>query len=184
VRAVTFTELELPGVVLVEPRVFGDARGFFMEVYHRQRFAEAGIDVEFVQDNHSRSAGGVVRGLHYQLHHPQGKLVRVIAGEVFDVAVDIRRRSPTFGRWLGVALSAENRRQLYIPPGFAHGFCTSAEGAEVVYQCTEYYDRDDERGLFWEDPDIAIAWPVRDPILSERDQHNPRLHDPQIDLPE
>ena len=104
-RAVTFTELALPGVVLVEPRVFGDARGFFMEVYHRQRFAEAGIDVEFVQDNHSRSAGGVVRGLHYQLHHPQGKLVRVIAGEVFDVAVDIRRRSPTFGRWLGVALS-------------------------------------------------------------------------------
>jgi dTDP-4-dehydrorhamnose 3,5-epimerase len=180
----TFTQLEIPGVVLVEPRVYGDARGFFMEVYHKDRFAEAGIDAEFVQDNHSRSEGRVVRGLHYQLRHPQGKLVRVIVGAIFDVAVDIRRTSPTFGRWVGTILSAENRLQLYIPPGFAHGFCTCSDAAEVVYQCTDFYDRDDERGIYWNDPDIGIAWPIRAPTLSERDQRNPRLHDSRADLPE
>jgi dTDP-4-dehydrorhamnose 3,5-epimerase len=180
----TFTQREIPGVVLVEPRVYGDARGFFMEVYHKERFAEAGIDAEFVQDNHSRSEGRVVRGLHYQLRHPQGKLVRVIVGTIFDVAVDIRRTSPTFGRWVGTILSAENRLQLYIPPGFAHGFCTCSDAAEVVYRCTDFYDRDDERGIYWNDPDIGIAWPIRTPTLSERDQGNPRLHDSRADLPE
>jgi len=179
---VTFTETELPGVVLVQPKVFGDARGFFMEVYHKERFAAAGIDVEFVQDNHSRSEGRVVRGLHYQLRHPQGKLVRVIAGAIFDVAVDIRRSSPTFGRWVGGMLSAENHHELYIPPGFAHGFCTCADVAEVVYQCTDFYDAKDERGILWNDPDIGIAWPTLDPILSDRDRVNPRLRD--ADLPD
>ena len=176
----TFTELELPGVILVEPRVFGDARGFFMEVYHKARFAAGGIGVEFVQDNHSRSQGHVVRGLHYQLHHPQGKLVRVIVGAIFDVAVDIRRGSPTFGRWVGRSLSADNRCQLYVPPGFAHGFCTQSDVAEVLYQCTDFYHPEDERGILWNDPDIGIAWPISDPVLSDRDGRNPRLRDAEL----
>jgi len=180
VWAVIFTETELPGVVLIEPRVFADARGFFMEIYHKARFAAAGIDVEFVQDNHSRSEGRVVRGLHYQLRHPQGKLVRVIVGAVFDVAVDIRRSSPTFGRWVGCMLSAENHHQLYIPPGFAHGFCTCTDVVEVVYQCTEFYEPKDERGILWNDPDIAIAWPTAEPILSDRDRANPCLRDADV----
>lgn len=180
----TFTELELPGVVLIEPEVFGDARGFFMEVYHKQRFAEAGIGAEFVQENHSRSEGRVVRGFHYQLRHPQGKLVRVIAGAIFDVAVDIRRTSPTFGRWVGANLSAENRHQLYIPSGFAHGFCTCSDAAEVIYQCTNFYRPEDERGILWNDPDIGVTWPTVDPILSDRDRVNPRLRDAGADLPE
>jgi dTDP-4-dehydrorhamnose 3,5-epimerase len=178
----TFTETELPGVVLIAPRVHGDPRGFFKEVYHKARFAAAGIDVDFVQENHSRSEGRVVRGLHYQLHHPQGKLMRVIAGAIFDVAVDIRRGSPTFGRWVGRMLSAENHHQLYIPPGFAHGFCTCTDAAEVVYQCTAFYDPKDERGILWNDPDIGIDWPTSEPILSARDRSNPRLRD--ADLPD
>jgi dTDP-4-dehydrorhamnose 3,5-epimerase len=180
----TFTELDLPGVTLIEPALFGDARGFFVELYHRRKFSAAGIDVEFVQENHSRSAAGVLRGLHYQLRRPQAKLVRVVLGEIYDVAVDIRRNSPHFGRSTGVILSASNHQQIYIPAGFAHGFCVTADAAEVVYQCSDFYAPDDERGLLWSDPDLGIDWPVQQPILSERDRHNPRLRNVGIDLPE
>lgn len=164
-----FETTALSGVVVVEPRVFGDQRGFFMETYHRQRFAEGGIDCEFVQDNHSRSGAGTLRGLHYQLKRPQGKLVRAVRGSVWDVAVDLRRRSPTFGRWLGVELSEENRRQIYVPPGFAHGFCVLEAPAEVVYKCTDFYDQADERVLLWNDPQIGIDWPLTNPVLSPKD---------------
>ena len=165
-----FVQTELPGVVIVEPRVFEDERGFFMESYHQPRFAAAGIDAPFVQDNHSRSGQGVLRGLHYQFAHPQGKLVRVIRGEALDVAVDLRRSSPTFGRWLGCLLSETNRRQLYIPPGFAHGFCVTSDLAEVLYKCTDIYRPEDERTLLWNDPALGIAWPVSNPIISAKDQ--------------
>ncbi len=160
---------ELPGVLLVEPRVHRDGRGFFFESYHRRRYRQAGIEAEFVQDNHSRSEGSVLRGLHAQLRHPQGKLVRVSQGEIFDVAVDIDPSSPGFGRWVGVRLSAENCRQLYIPPGFAHGFCTLSEVAEVQYKCTDYYHPDDEITVAWDDPQLAIDWPVARPQLSDKD---------------
>ena len=172
-----FTETELTGVVLIEPQVFGDPRGFFMETYHRAKFEEAGIREVFVQDNHSRSARGVLRGLHYQVGRPQGKLVRVVRGAVFDVAVDIRRASPTFGRWFGVELTEENRRMLYVPPGFAHGFCTLSEEADFLYKCTDLYAPDLDRGIRWDDPDLAIAWPIRDPILSQKDAALPFLRD-------
>jgi dTDP-4-dehydrorhamnose 3,5-epimerase len=165
-----FMRTELEGVLIVEPEVFEDERGFFMESYHKPRFQAAGIDVEFVQDNHSRSGKGVLRGMHYQLRHPQGKLVRVIRGEALDVAVDLRRRSATFGRWLGCVLSEANRRQLYIPPGFAHGFCVLSDAAEVLYKCTDVYRPDDEHTLFWNDPALAIDWPISDPIISAKDQ--------------
>ena len=165
-----FVKTELEGVVIIEPRVFEDERGFFLESYHKPRFQAAGIDVEFVQDNHSRSGSGVVRGLHYQLRHPQGKLVRVIRGEALDVAVDLRRSSPTFGRSFGCLLSEANRRQLYIPPGFAHGFCVTDEFAEVLYKCTDVYRPDDERTLLWNDPALAIAWPISNPVISAKDQ--------------
>ena len=172
---------DLPGVVIIEPRVFNDARGFFFESYNAERYAQAGLPA-FVQDNHSGSIPGTIRGLHYQFRRPQGKLVRVIRGLVWDVAVDIRRGSATFGRWVGVELSADNRRQLYIPPGFAHGFCVPKEPVEYEYKCTTYYAPDDERGVRWNDPALGISWPVRDPIMSDRDRAWPRLAE-QPDLP-
>lgn len=165
----------LPGVLIIEPRVFRDERGFFLETYHAQRYREAGLDAAFVQDNHSRSTRGTLRGLHWQAERPQGKLVRVLVGEIYDVAVDIRPDSPTFGKWVGVTLSADNFRQAWIPPGFAHGFCVTSEVAEVEYKCTDFYDPPSERGLIWNDPEVAIAWPIQDPILSERDKKHPRL---------
>ena len=165
---------ELPGVILVEPDVHADGRGFFLETYHSGKYGAFGIG-PFVQDNHSRSAGGTLRGLHLQLSRPQGKLVRVIEGEIFDVAVDVRRGSPTFGRWAAIALSAENFRQCYIPPGFAHGFFVVTPVAQVEYKCTDLYDPASEIGIAWNDPSLAIRWPVLEPILSERDRHNPTL---------
>ena len=168
-------DTESPGVFIIEPVVHGDHRGFFMESYHRDRFAELGIDCEFVQDNHSRSTRGVLRGLHYQLNQPQGKLVRVVTGEVYDVAVDIRRGSPHYRQWVGVVLSEENRLQLYIPPGFAHGFCTLSEQADFLYKCTDFYTPGDEYGIAWDDPDIGIDWPSMDYILSGKDRDLPRL---------
>lgn len=164
-----------PEVLIVEPRVFGDARGFFKECFSAERYAQHGITGPFVQDNHSRSARGVLRGLHFQLRHPQGKLVWVSRGEVFDVAVDIRVGSPRFGQWVGVVLSAENHRQLWVPPGFAHGFCVLSGEADFQYKCTDYYHPDDETGILWNDPDLAIDWPVQQPLISGRDQQLPRL---------
>ncbi|HEY2251145.1 MAG TPA: dTDP-4-dehydrorhamnose 3,5-epimerase [Planctomycetaceae bacterium] len=165
-----FLTTELAGIVVVEPKVFADERGFFMETFHKPRFAQAGIDVEFVQDNHSRSRQGVLRGLHYQISRPQGKLVRVIRGAVLDVAVDLRRSSPTFGRWYGCELSEANKRQVYVPAGFAHGFCVTSEIAEVIYKCTDIYSPPDERTLLWNDPALGINWPVNAPTISEKDQ--------------
>ena len=167
----------LPGVLIIEPQVFADRRGFFLESYNLARYAEHGIDVAFVQDNHSRSTRGTLRGLHYQAPPGQAKLVRVTAGEVFDVAVDIRWGSPTYGHWVGVTLSAENHRQLYIPTGFAHGFCVVSESADFLYKVTSYYDPTAERGVAWDDPALGIEWPVEDPILSDRDRQHPRLAD-------
>jgi dTDP-4-dehydrorhamnose 3,5-epimerase len=169
------TATDVPGVLLVEPAVFGDVRGFFVESFQAQRYAEAGIAGPFVQDNHSRSRRGVLRGLHYQLRHPQGKLVWVTRGEVFDVAVDIRRGSPTFGRWVGVTLSEDNHRQLYLPPGVAHGFCVLSETADFLYKCTDFYRPEDEGGVLWCDPDLGIHWPTLDPLLSEKDQRYAKL---------
>jgi dTDP-4-dehydrorhamnose 3,5-epimerase len=162
----------IPDVVILEPTVFEDARGFFFESYNGRTLQEvAGIAAPFVQDNHSRSARNVLRGLHYQIARPQGKLVRVIAGEVFDVAVDLRRRSPTFGKWIGAVLSARNRQMAWVPPGFAHGFLVLSEGAEVLYKTTEYYAPEHERCVIWNDPAIGIDWPlVEAPILSARDR--------------
>ena len=172
----------LPGVILVEPVVHRDSRGFFLETYNERRYREAGIGGTFVQDNHSRSARGTLRGLHFQVRRPQGKLVRAVAGEMFDVAVDIRRGSPTFGRWVGARLSAENFRQIYVPPGFAHGFCVLSEVGEVEYKCTELYDPQDELGIAWNDPQIGIEWPVDDPLVSSRDAAAPRLRDVEATL--
>jgi dTDP-4-dehydrorhamnose 3,5-epimerase len=168
-----FTSLDLPGLVLVEPRAFEDARGFFMETWQARVFEDNGISADFVQDNHSRSARGVLRGLHYQVARPQGKLVRVIVGAVFDVAVDLRRGSPTFGRWTGLHLSAQNRRMLWIPPGFAHGFYVLSEVAESVYKCTDFHFPEHDRCLLWNDSHLGIAWPLIDdqaPLLSDRDR--------------
>ena len=176
------TKCKLDGVLLVEPQVFGDERGFFVESFNVAEFAEAGIDQTFVQDNHSRSAKGVLRGLHYQVNPGQDKLVRVVVGEVFDVAVDIRRNSPTFGQWEGFYLSAENKKQLYIPKGFAHGFCVTSDYAEFLYKCSEYYSPADERGIAWNDPDIGVEWPVVDPLLSEKDKNQPFLKDSDFDF--
>src|SRR3989475_10526009 len=158
----------LPGVLVIEPRLFEDRRGFFFETYHAGRCAVAGLPERFVQDNHSRSVPGTLRGLHYQLLRPQGKLVRVVRGSVFDVAVDIRRGSPTFSRWVGVELSAANKRQLYVPPGYAHGYCVPDEAAEVEYKCTDFYAPEDEHGIVWNDSAIAIDWPLQHPLLSEK----------------
>lgn len=161
---------DIPDVVIIEPRVFEDARGFFLESYNKLRFQEAGLDVEFVQDNHSCSVKGTLRGLHYQIQHPQGKLARVIRGRVYDVAVDLRRRSPTFGRWVATELSETNRRQMYVPPGFAHGFCVLSDVAEFLYKCTDYYFPEFERTLAWNDAELGIQWPVSAPLLSAKDQ--------------
>ena len=173
----------LPGVVIVEPRVFSDPRGFFFESYHAERYAQAGIPATFVQDNHSCSVKGTIRGLHYQFRRPQGKLLRVIHGSVFDVAVDIRRGAPTFAKWIGVELSAENKRQVFIPAGFAHGFCVTSDVAEVEYKCTDFYVPDDQHVIVWNDPAIGIEWPVVTPILSESDRTAQPLHENRADLP-
>jgi dTDP-4-dehydrorhamnose 3,5-epimerase len=165
-------QTDLPEVLIIEPKVFGDDRGFFYESFNQRRFQElTGMNPEFVQDNHSRSARGVLRGLHYQIRQPQGKLVRVVAGEVFDVAVDMRRASNTFGKWTGVVLSAENKRQMWVPAGFAHGFLVLSESAEFVYKTTDYYAPEYERAVRWNDPDIGIAWPLQGaPLLSAKDE--------------
>lgn len=168
---------KLPGVVIIEPHVFGDARGFFMETWREDRYAEAGLPERFVQDNLSFSQKGVVRGLHFQNPNSQGKLVYVLQGEVFDVAVDIRIGSPSFSRWKGVRLSGENKRQFYIPAGFAHGFCVMSETALFAYKCTDGYNPQAEHGIIWNDPDVSIEWPVREPVLSEKDQRYGRLKD-------
>lgn len=163
------TPTALPEVVLIEPRVFRDARGFFLESFNMRTYAAAGLPDGFVQDNHSRSQQGTLRGLHAQAQQAQGKLVRVVVGEVFDVAVDVRRSSPRFGQWVGVTLSADNFRQLYVPPGFAHGFCVVSEYAEFEYKCTDYYHPESEVAIAWNDPAIGIVWPVEAPLLSARD---------------
>lgn len=172
----------IPEVIVIEPRVFGDERGFFLESWHAARFAEAGLDLGFVQDNHSRSARGVLRGIHYQVNNPQGKLVRVVAGRVFDVAVDLRRSSSTFGKWVGVELSADNKQMLWVPPGFGHGFLTLEEGTEFLYKCTDFYAPDDEQCIRWDDPAIGIEWPVGDmtPALSGKDQAGRTLSNAQV----
>ena len=167
----TVTPTQLPDVLILEPKVFGDARGFFFESFNARDFAHCtGLDVQFVQDNHSKSAKGVLRGLHYQIQHPQGKLVRVTQGEVFDVAVDLRRSSPTFGQWAGVVLSADNKRQLWVPPGFAHGFVVTSDSAEFLYKTTDYYHPEFERSLLWNDPTVGIVWPLDGaPLLAAKD---------------
>lgn len=177
------TPQALSDVLLLEPRVFSDERGFFFESFNERAFeASTGLTRHFVQDNHSRSLQGVLRGLHYQLVHPQGKLVRVGVGEIFDVAVDIRRGSPTFGKWVGVHLSAQNKRQLWIPEGYAHGFLTLSDSAEVLYRTTDYYAPELERCIRWDDPDLAIAWPASQaPIMSEKDRRGAWLQDAQLE---
>ena len=160
---------ELEGALIIEPRVFEDARGYFMETYQYERYKDAGIDKVFVQDNLSYSEKNTLRGLHYQINKPQAKLVQVLKGKVFDVAVDIREGSSTYGKWTGVELSDENKRQFYIPEGFAHGFCVLSETAYFVYKCSDYYSPEDEMGILWSDPDIGIKWPVSEPVLSEKD---------------
>lgn len=171
-------ETGIAGVLVVEPVVRRDARGFFVETYHAERYAAAGITPAFVQDNHSRSQRGTLRGLHWQWRKPQGKLVRALLGEIFDVAVDLRPESPTFGQWTGVTLSADDFRQLYVPPGLAHGYYVTSEVAEVEYKCTDLYDPTGEHGMRWDDPDLAIAWPLTGPpLLSERDQQHPSLRE-------
>lgn len=176
-------ELEIPGVLLIEPAVFSDERGFFMETYHARRYADCGIPDKFVQDNHSKSLRGTLRGLHYQLGSPQGKLVHVTSGEVFDVAVDIRKGSPWFGKWVSAILSAENKHQLYIPEGFAHGFYVTSDLAEFQYKCSDYYAPAEERSIIWNDPEIGIDWPSNDPLVSEKDGKAKRLSDMADDLP-
>jgi dTDP-4-dehydrorhamnose 3,5-epimerase len=174
----------IEGLLIIEPSVFGDDRGFFMESYSRDRYAEAGLPRDFVQDNVSRSTRGILRGLHLQHPHDQGKLCQVLEGEVFDVAVDVRVGSPTFGRWEGVTLSSKNKRQFYVPPGFAHGFCVLSDQALFSYKCTDFYSASSEIGVAWNDPDIGIAWPISAPRLSAKDAENRRLKDiPLSDLP-
>jgi dTDP-4-dehydrorhamnose 3,5-epimerase len=173
----------IPEVLIIEPRVFGDHRGFFLESWNRKTFAENGLDLDFVQDNHSRSSRGILRGLHYQLIRPQGKLVRVTQGEVFDVAVDIRKGSATFGQWVGARLSAENHRMLWIPPGFAHGFLVLSETADFLYKCTDIYMPEHDRCIRWNDPDIGIDWPLDglgEPVLSAKDAAGTWLKDAEV----
>ena len=174
---------DIPGVLVIEPDVHMDGRGFFLETYHAGRYTAHGIPGPFVQDNHSRSGQGTLRGLHLQLGRPQGKLVHVIEGEIYDVAVDVRRGSPTFGPFVGVTLGADNFRQCYIPPGFAHGFCVVTRAAQVEYKCTDVYDPASEIGIAWNDPAIGIPWPVKDPRLSARDARHPRLAELTDTLP-
>jgi dTDP-4-dehydrorhamnose 3,5-epimerase len=175
-----FEPTAIPEVVLIRPKVFGDARGFFMETWEERKFAAAGLDVKFVQDNHSRSTRHILRGLHYQIEQPQGKLVRVVTGAVYDVAVDIRRSSPTFGRWVGVTLTEENHHMLWVPPGFAHGFLVLSESADFLYRCTDFWAPAHERAIRWNDPDLNISWPLPakgDPVLSAKDSIAPRFRD-------
>jgi len=175
-------ETALPGVLIIEPAVFGDQRGFFMETFNRRKFAElVGYDVDFVQDNHSKSAKHVLRGLHYQIQHAQGKLVRVVQGAVFDVAVDIRKTSPHFGRWIGTMLSEENKRMLWIPPGFAHGFLVTSDSCEFLYKTTDYWAPQFERSICWNDPTLKIMWPLDgEPLLSGKDRDAPLLVDAEV----
>jgi dTDP-4-dehydrorhamnose 3,5-epimerase len=173
---VNLIETSLPGVLIIEPKVHGDRRGFFVETFQLERYREtAGIALPFVQDNHSHSQRGVLRGLHAQKRHPQGKLVRAARGSIFDVAVDIDASSPSFGRWVGATLSDENHRQLWVPPGYAHGFVVLADGTDVIYKCTDYYHPEDEIGVIWNDPRIAIEWPIDNPMLSKKDAELPTL---------
>lgn len=178
------TPSSIPDVLITEPRVFGDSRGFFFESFNQRNFSRmTGLDVNFVQDNHSRSGKGVLRGLHYQIHQPQGKLVRVVRGAVFDVAVDIRKSSPTFGQWVGAELTEENHLQLWIPPGFAHGFYVLSDSADFLYKTTEYYLPDLERSIAWNDPEIAISWPIEQgthPVISAKDEKAARLADAEV----
>lgn len=174
------TETSLPGVLLIEPRAFGDARGFFLETWSQAQYRGAGFP-EFVQDNHSRSSKGVLRGLHYQLEQTQGKLVSVSRGRVYDVAVDVRHGSPYFGQSVGFELDDEKHHQLYVPPGFAHGFCVMSDTADFVYKCTDYYHPQSEQGIAWNDPDLVLNWPISDPKLSEKDKLSPRLKDQAVD---
>jgi dTDP-4-dehydrorhamnose 3,5-epimerase len=178
-----FLPTALPGVILVEPDVHRDGRGFFLESYHQQKYAQGGIVGNFLQDNHSFSVQGTLRGLHAQLRRPQGKLVRAVFGEMFDVAVDIRVGSPTFGRWVGFRLSRDNFRQLYVPPGFAHGFCVLSETVDVEYKCTDLYDPGGEISVAWDDPQIGVEWPFATPTLSGKDARAPRLADLMDQLP-
>ena len=175
-------ESVLNGVFLMEPRVFGDARGFFLESFNAKVFKElTGVTAEFVQDNHSRSMRGVLRGLHYQIKQPQGKLVRVVVGSVYDVAVDLRRSSPTFGQWLGAELSADNKRVMWIPPGFAHGFMVTSEAAEFLYKTTDYWAPEHERSLMWNDPALGVAWPLQgEPMLSDKDRKGKTLSECEV----
>lgn len=168
-------ETKLPGVLILEPRVFSDQRGFFVETFRETALHEAGIGETFVQDNHSRSSKGILRGLHYQLVQPQGKLVRVSRGKVFDVAVDVRKDSPTFGQWFGAVLDDESLRMMYVPPGYAHGFVVPSEVADFIYKCTNYYHAESEQCITWNDPDIGITWPISDVSLSTKDQSAPNL---------
>jgi dTDP-4-dehydrorhamnose 3,5-epimerase len=180
-----FRSTRVREVVLIEPKLVEDARGTFMETWEARKFGNAGIAVSFVQDNQSSSRRGVLRGLHYQLHQPQGKLDRVVSGEVFDVAVDLRRSSPTFGRWVGEVLSSSNKRMMWIPPGFAHGFLAMSEQTEFVYKCTDFYDPASERTLRWDDPDVAIDWPISQqlqPILSDKDRNGKSLKEAECFL--
>lgn len=174
---------EIPEVLIVEPAVHRDGRGFFFESYHKRKLEDYGLRDVFVQDNHSRSVRGTLRGLHAQRRHPQAKLVRAVSGEIFDVAADVRKGSPTYGRWVGVALSAENFRQLYVPAGFVHGFCVVSETAEVEYKCTDFYEPTDEYAVAFDDPTLAIHWPVKEPLLSDKDKAGKRLSEIEHLLP-
>jgi dTDP-4-dehydrorhamnose 3,5-epimerase len=180
---VRFVQTDLPGVLVIEPDVHQDRRGFFLETYHAAKYRDGGIEAPFVQDNHSRSIRGTLRGLHLQSGRPQGKLIRVVEGEIYDVAVDVRRRSPTFGRWVAVTLSAENFKQCYVPPGFAHGFCVLSQDAQVEYKCTDLYEPASEIGIAWNDPTLSIRWPIAQPLLSDRDRRNPTLAELMERLP-
>lgn len=182
-QLVNIVATELPDVLVIEPRVFRDDRGFFVESFHDERFREAGLPIRFRQDSHSRSKRRVLRGLHYQLEHPQGKLITCVHGSVFDVAVDIRVGSPTFGRWTGATLSADEPRYIWIPPGFAHGFCALSDVADVTYKCTEIYYAEDDRGVLWNDPSIGIQWPISDVLLSPKDRRHAPLDPTRGDLP-
>jgi dTDP-4-dehydrorhamnose 3,5-epimerase len=182
-RIMDIIQIDIPDVLRIQPKVYQDNRGFFMEAYQKNKYFEAGINYEFVQDNHSSSKQGTLRGLHYQITHTQGKLVRAVIGEIFDVAVDLRRSSPTFGKWVGVILSAENKEQFWIPPGFAHGFFVLSEQADVIYKATDYFDPDGERCLRWDDPTLSIDWPIPQdvtPLVSEKDANGSSFLDAEV----
>lgn len=179
-RALNVIETSLPGVLILEPRVFTDERGSFMETYHSARFRQLGIDANFVQDNHSRSARGVLRGMHYQEPNPQGKLLRCTRGALYDVAADIRVGSPSFGKWFAVELTEENKRMLWVPPGFAHGFCALTDNSDLFYKCTALYDAQNDRSILWSDPDLGIEWPIANPRLSPKDAAAPRLKEARV----